>query len=189
MQTCFFSRCSTANSVDQEMPFHLPPCRHRCLYWKLKCLPVWLSGSLELKSFLASSSSDPREVILTCCLCTQPSISELDSLKPWNTTAILLCPVQSLIIVKLNYRWNLKGFIQPLSSKTATKKSSEYLPHAVFIYSPKNYLEYKLVFEPNFQRVLRLVRKTWVCVSWPQGCLSNRCLVLNRRDNYTNFVW
>lgn len=154
MQTCFYSRCSTANSVDQEVPFHLPPCRHRRLYWKLKCLPVWLSGSLELKSFFASSSADPREVILTRCLCTQPSISELDSLKPWNTTAILLCPVQSLIIAKLNYRWNLKGFIQPFSSKTATKDSSAYLLHAVFIYSPKNSLEYKLVFEVNLQCTL-----------------------------------
>lgn len=128
MQTCVFSRCSTANSVDQEMPFHLPPCRHRCLYWKLKCLPVRLSGSLELKSFLASSSADPREVILTRCLCTQPSISELDSLKPWNTTAIRLCPVQSLFIVKLNYRRNLKGFIQPLYQSQPGKRALVIYP-------------------------------------------------------------
>lgn len=101
------------------------------------CLPEWLSGSLPLKSFLASSSPDPGEVIFTWSFCIQPSISEPDSLKTWNTTAILLCPVHSLIIVKLNHRWNLKGFIQSLSSKAASKESSEYLPHAVFIYSPK----------------------------------------------------
>lgn len=146
VQTWFLPRCSTADSVDQEMPFHLPPCRHRCLSWKLKCLPVWLSGSLELKSFFASSSADPREVIFTWCLCTQASISELVSLKPWNTTAILLCPVQSLIIVKLNYRWNLKGFIPLLSSKAGTKESSEYLPHAGFIYSPKHYFGVQIRF-------------------------------------------
>lgn len=171
------------------MPFHQPPHKHRCLHWKLKCLPVWLSGSLEFKSFLASSSADPREVIWTWCLRTQPSISELDSLKPWNTAAILLCPLQSLIIVKLNYRWNLEGFIHPVSSKTATKERSEYLPHAVFIYSPKKFFGVQISFEPNFQCVLCLVCKTWVCVSWPWDCLSNCCLVLNRRDNYTNLVW
>lgn len=91
------------------------------------------------KSFLASSP-DLREVIFIWSFCIQPSISEPDSLKTWNTTAILLCPVHSLITVKLNHRWNLKGFIQSLSSKPASKESSEFLPHAVFIYSPKKCL-------------------------------------------------
>lgn len=176
------------SSAEQEMPFHLSPCRHRWLSWEWQCLPGWLSGSLQLKSFLTSSSPDPREVIFTWSFCIQPSISEPDSLKTWNTTAILLCPVHSLIIVKLNHRWNLKGFIQSLSSKPASKESSEYLPHAVFIYSPKKKksLEYKLGFEPNFPCVLCRVCKTWACVSWPWCCLSNCCLGLSRGDNYTN---
>lgn len=99
-----------ANPMDQA--FCLSPCRHRCHYWKLKHLPAWLSGSLELKSFLTSSSADPREVILTWCLCTQPSISELDSLKPWNTMAILLRPVWSLIIIN----WTTDEIWRDLSS-------------------------------------------------------------------------
>lgn len=145
-------------------PFCLPLCIYRCHYWKLKHLPVCLSGSLELKSFLTSSSADPGEVVLTRCLCTQPSISELDSLKPWNTTAILLCPVQSLIIIRLNYRWNLKGFIHFHQSQPLKRALNIYPMLCLFIHQKKS-LEYKLVFEPNFQSALGLVHKTWVCVN------------------------
>lgn len=36
--------------------------------------------------------------------------------------------------------------IYPLSSKPATKESTEYLPHAVFIYSPKKIFGVQISF-------------------------------------------